>query len=177
MLFIDVINKIQTPAIKEMAMTMIPVVPEYFWSEPASTSGKYHPEFDLGTGGVMRHSMMVALCAAELALTDGLDQEITDTVIFAALYHDCVKEGWNDNGKTVHEHPLLAAALIRKTFPENKYAELAAHMIESHMGKWTTSKYSDVILPRPADDLQKLLSHADMLASRKWWKVEESFFG
>jgi len=176
MKFYDKVMGIKTPEIRQMALDMIPLVPEYFWDRPASTSGKYHPEFDLGVGGVLHHSIMVAECTEALCLAEDLSQEETDALVFAALYHDCCKEGLNGPDHTVHEHPALAAALIRESFPGNKWAELAAHAVESHMGKWNTSKYSDVVLPRPVDTYQKILSHADMLASRRWWKVDEEFF-
>ena len=176
MTFFNIIESIKTPEIHAMAMAMIPIVPKYFWDRPASTSGKHHPEFDLGVGGVRHHSVMVARCVDALCLAEDLPQEERDALIFAALYHDSVKEGWNGPDHTVHEHPLLAAELIRKTFPNNKWAEFAAHCIESHMGKWTTSKYSNVILPKPEDKWQKILSHADMIASRQWWKVDDNFW-
>ena len=30
-------------------------LPEYFWKVAASSTGKYHPEFSLGEGGLVRH--------------------------------------------------------------------------------------------------------------------------
>ena len=42
-----------------------------------------------------------------------------------------------------------------------------ARAVASHMGKWTTSKYSDVVLPRPKTDIQKCVHLCDYLASRK----------
>lgn len=177
MTFFDIISQISTPAIKEMAMVMLPIVPDYFWTCPASSSGKYHPEFDLGIGGTKHHSMMVALCVREMALAEGRTQEEIELLVFCALYHDCMKQGKGEGvGYTVFDHPTLAAALIIDTFPGNRIAYEAAKIIASHMGKWNISKDGSQKLPLPITGMQKLLSHADMIASRRWWKVEKGFF-
>ena len=39
--------------------------------------------------------------------------------------------------------------------------------VASHMDKWTTSKYSDTVLPRPKTDIQKCVHLCDYIASRK----------
>ena len=35
---------------------MIELLPDYFFNVPASSTGKYHPEFSLGDGGLVRHT-------------------------------------------------------------------------------------------------------------------------
>ena len=176
MTFFEMINSIINPAIRKMALTLAPQLPDYFWHCAASSSGKYHPEFDLGEGGTMRHSIMVAACAREMALAEGRTQEEVDLLVFCGLFHDAVKQGWNDDGHTVFDHPMLAAQLVLDTFPGNEIAKQAAAIIASHMGKWNVSKDSMQKLPRPVTGMQKLLSHADMIASRRWWKVGDDFF-
>jgi len=32
--------------------------PDYFWTVPCSTSGKYHPQISLGEGGLVRHTKL-----------------------------------------------------------------------------------------------------------------------
>ena len=56
---------------KELAKELILDMPEYVWTIPASSSGKYHPESDLGTGGLIRHMMSVAKIADEILRTRG----------------------------------------------------------------------------------------------------------
>ena len=41
-------------------------VPDYFWEIGASSSGKYHPQFSQGKGGLVRHTKAVVLFAEEL---------------------------------------------------------------------------------------------------------------
>ena len=44
-------------------------------------------------------------------------------------------------------------------------------MIESHMGKWNTNKYSKVELPVPTNELQRFVHRCDYLASRNYLNV------
>lgn len=141
--------------------------PTYFFHDAASSSGKYHPDFDLGDGGVMRHSLLVAYFAHEIATAWGMTQREIDCAVAAGLLHDILKRGVNGGENTVHEHPLLAAKFIRDFFAGDDDMKLVANAIESHMGKWTTSKYSDVVLPVPETKIQLCVSAADMTASRK----------
>ena len=40
--------------------------PDYFWTDGASSSGKYHPKFSQGDGGLVRHTKAVVMFAEEL---------------------------------------------------------------------------------------------------------------
>ena len=53
-----------------------------------------------------------------------------------------------------------------REFRDSRCDEMA-EAIESHMGKWTTSKYSSVVLPEPSTKMQFLLQAADMMAATK----------
>lgn len=46
-------NRINAP----LAQYIINDLPDYFWHVPASSSGKYHPEYALNDGGLARHSL------------------------------------------------------------------------------------------------------------------------
>lgn len=45
-------------------------------------------------------------------------------------------------------------------------------MIESHMGKWNTNKFSKVELPLPRDEYQRFVHRCDYLASRNYMNVK-----
>ena len=181
---------VSTPVLCKFAQELIEDVPEYFWTEPASVTGKHHPEYSLGEGGLARHSLMTYHWLKTL-LCD-CDQDMTDYIpgmVLAALFHDCCKRGMPDNIDLEHtkfEHPLLAAKFILEraerfakdnqnlfeisiedevAFKQN--IAIAMSCIETHMGKWTTSKYSSVELPKPKTSIQYIVHLADYIASRK----------
>ena len=52
----------------------------------------------------------------------------------------------------------------------------AASCIETHMGKWNTSKHSEVVLPRPKTAIQYMVHLADYIASRKCTKFDVDAF-
>lgn len=141
----------------------------YFFTMPASTSGKYHPLFSLGEGGLVRHTRAVVYFLVELwrsQLFDVIEDEL-DLLILGAIIHDIKKAGNSGSQHTVKEHPQLAAQFIREC---NEYSTLDAVLtsaeldyvckaVESHMGVWGS--------PVPQTDAEKLLHLADLCASRK----------
>lgn len=176
-----VLSMIANPELRACARKLWNNAPKYFFHDAASSSGKYHPKFDLGDGGVMRHSLLVAYFAHEIATAWGMSQRDIDRAVIAGLIHDVLKRGPEGGEQTVFEHPLYAARYVRDMFPGNDDMEIVATAIESHMGKWNTSKYSDVVLPVPVTMIQLCVSAADMTASRKilselgkeeFWKAE-----
>ncbi len=48
------ISDISDGKVKEFAKKMVEEADDYFFIVPASSSGKYHPSFDLGDGGLVR---------------------------------------------------------------------------------------------------------------------------
>ena len=191
-----VLSMIANPEIRSLAERILSMLPAYWWTVPASSSGKYHPQLSLGEGGLVRHSLVAAVFARLIAIAWGWASDMVDIAILAALIHDGMKQGLDGaEGHTVFEHPVLMAQWLRDNFPGNKWAKILAHMIESHMGQWNTSKYSTAVLPTPQDEQQRLLSAADMasatreLGSEKVsadqfaerialaWNVEETFHG
>lgn len=179
-LFLAEINKIQDEKLKTASLKMVDNIPEYFWHEPASSSGKYHPECDLGDGGLVRHSIMVSRVADDLVTAEMFcrdNQPNRDIVRVATLFHDSIKHGSvADDGTysdhTVFEHPLLAADFVRNHLEEakvdNLIIELICDGIRTHMGKWCTSKYSEIAMSKPRTDFEKLIHLADYIASRKY---------
>lgn len=183
--FEQLIGAIKNDVLRQAAREMCENLPDYFWHIPASSSGKYHPECDFGEGGLVRHSIMVCTIALDLLVSEVFlknNPVNADLVTIAALFHDGFKSGKVIDGKhsehTVFEHPLISADFVRKHL-ENKginqfVVNTICSAIETHMGKWTTSTYSDVVLQAPHSDFEKLIHVADYIASRKYikWKGE-----
>lgn len=158
-------------------------VPIYFWEIPASSSGKYHPKADLGEGGLVRHTKACVQVGLDLLRSEQFledDEENRDIIIGALLLHDCIKNGFKNSGHTEFLHPQYAYYFITKILNYGAYSEkvrsyavLTRMCVKSHMGKWNTSEYSDVVLPTPTNDFQKLVHMADYIASRKWCNMSK----
>lgn len=175
----DEIDSINNPDIRRFANTLLNRVPDYFFKVPASSSGKYHPKSDLGEGGLVRHSICVKRMLEHIIELADVVAEFTDDekdlLIVAALFHDCMKSGtqeeYEKNNRTKFLHPLYAANFVITTSIINgfnyEWAKFIADVIISHMGQWNTNKNEDGTLPLPVTPAQKALNLADYLASRK----------
>ena len=64
-LFERELSYIKDENIKEFAKRIIEDADEYFFTVPASSSGKYHPDFARGEGGLVRHTKAVVFFTAE----------------------------------------------------------------------------------------------------------------
>ena len=99
-----------------------------------------------------------------------------DLIIMALIMHDGLKKGMNEAEYTCFDHPLLVSKLIMEHANELKMdmddVRKMCTMIESHMGKWNTNKYSKVVLPIPQDKYQRFVHICDYLASRQYLDVK-----
>lgn len=191
------IMKIEDEQLRNVCLTMMGdtddkefVVPDYFWVVPASSSGKYHPECDLGDGGLVRHSIMVCTVGCDFVTNEMFirDNSVNrDITRVACLFHDCLKSGLVDeNGNysehTVFEHPILARDFVRKALTKANIDELKIEMIcgaiYTHMGKWCVSRDGKTNMSKPRTDFERLVHNADYVASRKYisglaeWETE-----
>lgn len=171
------LNFIEDEKLRQFAMELIANADDYFFVVPGSSSGKYHPPFDLGEGGLMRHTKCVAFMTRCLCEAQMVDTKIKDLLIIGALAHDMKKQGEGEGQHyTIWEHPRLAKEYIlnmQNAFPNlisKKDANLMAEAVHSHMGKW--GHYEEYAkgreqMPLPLSDTQKILHSADYIASRK----------
>ena len=177
-LMLDAIDEINDIDNRRFARYLLDRVPDYFFIVPASSSGKYHPQNDLGEGGLVRHSISVLRMLEHLLEPEGyfdFTDEQKDLLKIAALFHDCMKSGtqeeYENNQRTKFLHPLYAANFIMTTAIENEYPYEKALFIYdaviAHMGQWNKNKNESGMLPTPTTMSQKVLHLADYLASRK----------
>lgn len=162
------LSEIKTESIKQLAKEVLNQAPEYFFEVPASTTGKHHPEYAAGVGGLVRHTKAVFTFISyivELKMYQLSDKE-KDMLRLSALAHDMLKLGVeNKSGFTAKNHPELAATFIEnvnnsmKNPVSHKDIVYMQQAIESHMGQWGKIK--------PETEAQKLLHTADYLASRQ----------
>lgn len=174
------INYIQNDKYKEIVKVYLNLLPDYFYEVPASSTGKYHPSFALGDGGLVRHTKVAVRMAYEIiggkTIGDKFTSDEKDLVLVALLLHDGLKEGRIKEKFTRFDHPILMAEFIKenkdKTKLSDEEAQLLSNMIASHMGQWNTNPYSDVVLPLPSNKYEKIVHMCDLLASRKFIDVK-----
>ena len=176
---------IKNEDIKELFIACRDNAPDYFYCIPASTSGKYHAEYELGLGGLYRHSLGVARFMHHFLSIEQYTREFTeraqDLLILGCCFHDVLKCGTNGSSFTVQDHPLQGSAYVReqniklKCSLSEEEIEFICDNISSHMGQWNTSKSGKEILPKPTTLAQELTHLADMLASRKDLEVYFAF--
>lgn len=166
---------IEYEEIRNFTILVLEELPNYFYQVAASSTRKYHPNYALGEGGLVRHTKAAVGIAKELFNCNIIQRFTTmqkDIIISALLLHDGFKQGLNSEGYTTFQHPLICVEYIQnnKKIKENissHIVERICECIKSHMGQWNTSKYSDRILPLPETESQKFVHLCDYLASRK----------
>ena len=157
---------------REFCEKLIEDANEYFFHQPASSTGKYHPAFSNGNGGLLRHTKAVVYFLNELlrAETEFKDSIITpqkhDMMIVAAICHDIKKYGDSDSGDiyTSKDHAETGAKYIESMhvkYPmiSDEDSKFITDLVRTHMGPWSS--------PAPSTPEQKLLFYADYIASRK----------
>lgn len=170
------LTAIRDNKLRELTSEFLDVyVPEYFYEIPASSTGKYHPWYSLGYGGLVRHTKSAVLIAVDLLNLEQNKHLPSDNIIVALLVHDTYKRGIVDNGHTEFNHPILAAEQFCYTaglwgYNDDKLDEIKM-LISSHMGQWNTDNKNNV-LPKPITEAQKFVHMCDYLASRKYITVE-----
>ncbi len=172
------ISYIKNNHYKENIKILINLLPDYFFKVAASSTGKYHPKFALGDGGLVRHTKAAVRIANELfldkALNDFTDDE-KDMIIMALIMHDGLKHGIEEEKYTKFEHPVIMANYIEEKKHlltlSNEEIEFLKNAIISHMGPWCTNPYSNIILPLPQNKYQKFVHLCDYLASRKFLDI------
>ena len=148
-------------------------VPTYFFSVPASSSGRYHPAYTLGEGGLVRHTKAVTQIAEELLKLEQYADLPHDEIITACIIHDTFKHGVVDAGHTVFEHPMIASEkftdFMAKSHAPVSISQVAliSSCVATHMGQWNKSDRSSVVLNKPVRREQEFVHMCDYLASRK----------
>lgn len=175
-----ILSTFENEDIKIFAEELLNNLPPYIWEVGASSTGKYHPAYSLGSYGLMKHQ--VAVCRF-INFFFELDQyknryssRQRDLLRLAALIHDGRKSGeqsdYEKSKYTKFDHPLQMGKVILsykdKGFLDTEELKYIAKAIVSHMGQWSTDKRNPgIVLPTPKDEPAELVHLADYLASRK----------
>lgn len=139
-LFEKYTNQMTSGAKKRFVIKALGQVPEYFWSVPAASTRKAHPSFAHGDGGLVRHTIFALDIALEMfAAYPELQDEDKDNIIVALILHDSIKNGHNQQPKSVKDHPILPYDHFKELsdkFLEVEEYDTIMYMIRAHMGIW-----------------------------------------
>lgn len=136
---------------------LIDQLDDYWFIKPASSTGKYHPKFNNGEGGLVRHSLNVCMWwqqmyrafEQELMSFSGRD-DIYDLGIIACLFHDAKKYGdAEENSRWVKKdhdvrsmewflHNVEIYEHMNDMNFDNKAINYIANAIDHHNGPWST---------------------------------------
>ena len=155
------IDNIKHKNIKNFVTEALSYVQDSFFCLPASSSGKYHPTYSLGVGGLVRHTAAALYFAEELFPLYKFDSKQQDYIRAALILHDTKKPS-----KT---HPIEVKLMLEPL--RDRYGntfDMVIPLVESHMGQWDYfGKF-----PRPKSSTEKFVHLCDYLASRKEVSVE-----
>lgn len=185
MTFQNELKWIKNKDIRKFAIEMISELPDYFFTVPASSTGKYHPSYSLGNGGLVRHTKGAVLIAKTLLDLEQYQSEYSeeerDIMLTALLLHDGVKHGLNGNKYTVSTHPTEMVDFINDFIIKKDLnpwddmittTKMICDCIATHMGEWTKDyKTGEEVLDKPETNMQKFVHMCDFLASRKFLEV------
>ncbi len=172
--FAEELSLIQDKDIRSFTEKCILRTPDYFYTVPASSTGKYHPEYSLGEGGLIRHTKALVYFAKELLSLEYNKQRFTalerDMIIAAGILHDSFKHGDTEQQYSIANHPMVAADHILEWADETEreFAKIISDCVRSHMGEWAYDyKTKKEIMPKPQTDIEMFVHECDYLASRK----------
>ena len=144
--------------------------PDYFWTDGASSSGKYHPKFSQGDGGLVRHTKAVVMFAEDLLRMSSyayMREEYKDYVIAACILHDTAKYGISEYDKAEYKNHASNASKAFAEYAEQvmdyKPSEFLLNAIVAHMGQWSTDRED-----RPFTSVDRCVHMADYMASRSF---------
>lgn len=184
-IFSKELNYINNEIFRKIITTFLDTVPDYFQDVPASSSGKYHPFYALGRGGLVRHTKAAVKIAEDLLSLDYnknmFPQFYHDVIISSLIIHDCYKQGTDNSGSGHTEvlHPEICANqfcyfIDNFSFDQvfntleiheiNQFKLSVSACVKSHMGQWN----ADGKLPIPNAYITYFVHMCDYLASRKY---------
>ena len=178
-LFKEELKQIKDESLKESLIKIINKLPDYWFTVPASSTGKYHPKYALGEGGLLRHSKVAMRIGYELLQDECIGGKYTnhekDLMLMSLLVHDGLKLGLPKEKYTRFDHPILMGNFIMDNQEEFNLSEEDANfmndIIKTHMGPWTTDYQGNEVLERPKTKYQNFIHMCDNLASKKFLLV------
>lgn len=166
------LNNIRDPELEnQLVEIFLDHAPEYFWTCPASSSGKYHPPDQRGKHGLWLHTKRAFTCFERLGRSYKADEKLTERQLdygrAGILVHDLFKQGHEprDEKHTSSDHDVIAYKYLKR---ETELPDEVLGCVVSHNGPWGEGR-------RPENVLEQVHHNADMIASDKnaFFKVQD----
>lgn len=181
-MFEEELNLIPLKPVRIWVENCLLLAPDYFFEIGAADSGWNHPIWDIGPGGLVRHSKAVAKLAYDLSGTfytgsvDPEEQEkerfYVSAIVAAGILHDSCKYGVPFDYRMHDLHPYIPRVLYKHVTTSLIPQEInfIFKLIESHMGSYENGGWSpmrdltkDTLSKNPA---ALVLHMADYMTSR-----------
>lgn len=165
----------ETDEFREYFLDMVEQVPDYIFTMPSSTTGKYHNKTQCQPFGQLYHIFMFQSILEHLLRLKGNKErfstkEVRDAMRCVPMFHDAVKCGWNGSQYTVQDHPVLASRWVLKSSVahdvDSKWKQVIADMCAAHSGEWNKNRSGKEIMPEPSNEMEFLIHECDILSSR-----------
>ncbi len=175
-LILNELDLIKSERIQNACVKIVNLLPEYWFTVAAASTGKYHPEYAQGEGGLLRHSKAAMRIGYELlsdpCIGDKYTDDEKDLMLVSLLVHDGLKLGNPKEQYTRFDHPILMANYLKEKKDEleeltEEEINFMADVIKTHMGPWTTDYNGNEVLEKPKTKYQNFVHMCDYLASRK----------
>ena len=178
-IFSNELEYIKNPKYLENIKLILPLLPDYFFKVPASSTGKYHPSFSLGDGGLVRHTkaaVKIAYTLLQSKTTNNFSDDEKDLIIISLILHDSFKLGLIEEKYTRVDHPLIAASFLRDNKDKLSFNDYELNYIcdsiETHMGEFNTDYRGNEVLPLPKTKQQRFVHMCDLLSSKKFLDIK-----
>ena len=156
-IFYDEINYIKDENLRKSLGELIELLPDYFFREPAASTGKYHPSYAQGEGGLLRHTKAAVRIGYELLSDLSIGKKYTsrekDLMLMALLLHDGFKKGLVEERYTRFDHPLIASKVILDNYEKVglslEDATFISDAIKTHMGDYIVDYNGNEVLEKP----------------------------
>ena len=174
------LEMIKNDEIREDCKTLISLLPDYFFLIPASSTGKYHPDFALGDGGLVRHTKVAVRIAYDILnlefSSDNFSDVEKDLIIMTLILHDGFKSGFPQEQYTRKDHPLIVGDFVLsnkdKIMMSDDHLDMVISMLKSHMGEWNKDRTWKEVLPKPIEKRERFVHMCDYLSSRQYLDVK-----
>ena len=172
-MFLKELMLIRDLGIRRFVELCLSYAPKYVFCDcPSSSTGKHHPVDELSGDGCIIHTRRVVKMV--LLLVDGMENFYQrDEAIAAAIIHDLRKQGLEKTGKTVPNHPELAASLVYEVATlqpgviSDDVVDSLYNAVGYHYGRWGSGDWKCSDFNTDMDRLSKVVHVADYLASDK----------